>query len=130
MAASARGKGYWAGWVFSGLPVLLLTMDGIMKQFKPSFVLQEMARLGYPVSSTRGIGMALIACVLLYAIPRTSVLGAMFLTGYLGGAVATHVRVGDPWLSHILFPTYVAFFIWVGLWLRDSRLRELVPFVK
>ena len=123
-------KEVWVGRILSGLVTLFLLMDGIMKQFRPDFVLKEMVRLGYPESLTRGIGMALLACVVLYMIPRTSILGAIFLTGYLGGAVATHTRIGDPLFSHILFPTYMAAFMWGGLYLRDARLRELIPLRK
>jgi len=86
-----------------------------------------MIRLGYPLSESVGIGMVLLACVALYAIPRTSFLGAILLTGYLGGAVATHVRVSDPLFSHILFPIYFGTVIWLGLFLRHQKLRTLVP---
>lgn len=123
-------KAIWAGRILSGLAALFLLMDGIMKQFKPEFVLKEMTRLGYPHGLTRGIGIALLACVILYMTPRTSILGAIFLTGYLGGAVATHTRIGDPLFSHILFPTYMAVFIWGGLYLREARLRALIPLRK
>lgn len=123
-------KAIWAGRILSGLVALFLLMDGIMKQFEPDFVLKEMTRLGYPESLTRGIGMALLACVILYMIPRTSVLGAIFLTGYLGGAVATHTRIGDPLFSHMLFPIYMAVFMWGGLYLREAKLRDLIPLRK
>jgi hypothetical protein len=85
------------------------------------------AELGYQVSVIRDLGVLQLVLVALYVYPRTAIVGAILWTGYLGGAVATHVRVGNPLLSHVLFPTYVAAMLWVGLWLRDRRLRALVP---
>ena len=85
-----------------------------------------MTKLGYPLSLTRTIGLLELACVVVYAIPRTSALGAILMTGYLGGAVATHVRVGDPLFSHVLFPVYIGVLAWTGLYLRDDRLRALL----
>jgi hypothetical protein len=102
-------------------------MDGVMKLVKPAVVVNATAQLGYPETVILPIGIALLACTVLYVIPRTSVLGAILLTGYLGGAVATQVRVGNPLFSHILFPGYVAMLLWGGLWLRDPRLREFIP---
>ena len=84
------------------------------------------ARLGYPVSLAVGIGVLELACVAVYVVPRTSLLGAVLLTGYLGGAIATHVRVQDPFFTHVVFPIYVAALIWIGLLLRDARVRALV----
>jgi len=84
--------------------------------------------LGFAGAATaRGLGVLLLACTLLYAVPRTAVLGAILLTGYLGGAVATHLRVGDPLFSHVLFGVYMGVALWLGLYLRDARLRALVP---
>jgi hypothetical protein len=117
----------WTGRILSGLAIAFLLLDGLMKLFNPAAVVEAMVRLGYPVSMSLGIGIVLLACVALYAIPRTSFLGAVLLTGYLGGAVATHARVGDPMLSHTLFPTDFAVLIWVGLFLRDQKLRILIP---
>ena len=111
----------------SGMGVAFLLLDGVMKLFKPAVVREAFARLGYPESEIMGIGVLLLACTALYLIPRMSILGALLLTGYLGGAVATHVRVGDPLFSHALFPTYIAALLWVGLYLREPRLRALVP---
>jgi DoxX-like family len=111
----------------SALPVLFLLMDGVMKLVKPEPVLRATVQLGYPESVIFGLGIVLLVCVVLYVIPRTAVLGAILLTGYLGGAVATHVRVGDPLFSHILFPVYVAILVWGGLYLREERLRALIP---
>lgn len=111
----------------SAVPVLFLLMDGVMKLVKPEPVLRATVQLGYPESVIFGLGIVLLVCVILYVIPRTAVLGAILLTGYLGGAVATHVRVGDPLFSHILFPVYVAILVWGGLYLREERLRALIP---
>ncbi len=111
----------------TGLGVAFLLMDGVMKLFKAAVVREAFSRLGYPESEIIGIGVLLLMCTALYLIPRTSIFGAILLTGFLGGAVATHVRVGDPLLSHALFPTYIAALLWVGLYLREPRLRALVP---
>ena len=124
---SARKGQLWAGRIMSGLGVAFLLMDGVMKLFKPAVVRETFARLGYPESEIIGVGVLLLICTALYLIPRASILGALLLTGYLGGAVATHVRVGDPLFSHALFPTYIAALLWVGLYLREPRLRALVP---
>jgi hypothetical protein len=120
----------WIGWGLSGLVILLLLMDGAMKLAGPSFVVEAQKRLGYPGSVTFGLGVLLLACTALYAIPRTSVLGAILLTGYLGGAIASHLRMSDPWLSHTLFGVYVGLFVWGGLYLRNEQLRSLVPIRK
>jgi hypothetical protein len=86
--------------------------------------------LGYPVTVITPLAITLLICTILYVVPMTQVLGAILLTGYLGGAVATHVRHGDPVFSHILFPTYLGAFLWLGLYLRDPALRDFVPFRK
>ena len=101
-------------------------MDGALKIFKPPFVVAANAQLGYAESTLPGIGLTLIICTVLYVIPRTSILGAVLLTGYLGGAVATQVRAGLPWFE-IIFPVLFACLMWGGLWLRDRRLRRLLP---
>jgi DoxX-like protein len=124
-AATSR-KMLWAGRIISALPVLFLLMDGAMKLAKPAFVVEATVRLGYPESVIIGLGVVLLSCTLLYVIPRSSVLGAILLTGYLGGAVATHVRVGDG-LFPISFPIILGVLIWGGLYLRDERLRTLLP---
>jgi DoxX-like family len=126
MAPNSKGR-LWTGRIMSALPVLFLLMDGVMKLVKPEPVLRATVQLGYPESVIFGLGIVLLVCVVLYVIPRTAVLGAILLTGYLGGAVATHVRVGDPLFSHILFPVYVAILVWGGLYLREERLRALIP---
>ncbi|WP_437902151.1 DoxX family protein [Sorangium sp. So ce327] len=123
-------KKVWAGRILSGLSVAFLLFDSIGKLMMVPQVLEGSEQLGYPVSSVRGIGLVLLASVVTYMIPRTSVLGAILLTGFLGGAVATHVRVDNPLFSHVLFPVYVAAMIWGGLLLRDERLRALLPLRK
>ena len=116
----------WIGRVLSALAILFLLFDGVMKLFKPALVVEATTRLGYPESSIIPIGVVLLASTILYAIPRTAVLGAILLTGYLGGAVATHVRVSGS-LFEILFPVIMGVFVWGGLYLRDARLRRLIP---
>ena len=120
-------KTLWTGRILSALPVLFLLMDGIMKLVKPEPVVKATIELGYPESVIMVLGIILLVCVILYIVPHTAVLGAILLTGYLGGAVATQTRVGNPLFSHILFPVYLALLIWGGLFLRDSRLRALMP---
>jgi hypothetical protein len=116
----------WGGRVLSALPVLMLLMSGAMKLVNPPEVAKEMARLGYPESLALGLAIVELGCTLVYLIPRTAVLGAILLTGYLGGAVATHVRVGDP-PGAFLQPAILGVLLWGGLFLRDPRLRALIP---
>jgi hypothetical protein len=115
----------WIGRIISTLPVLFLLIDGIMKVVKPAVVVAATVQLGYPESVIIGLGVVLLACTILYLIPRTAVLGAILLTGYLGGAVATHVRVSGP-LFNIIFPVILGAMLWGGLYLRDQRVRSLV----
>lgn len=126
MASGNRGQ-LWVGRIMSILAILFLAMDGTMKLVKPVPVIQATKQLGYPESSIVVLGILLLSCVVLYAIPRSSVLGAILLTGYLGGAVSAHVRVGDPLFSHVLFPVYIAALAWGGIYLRDGHLREILP---
>lgn len=119
-------KRIWAGRILTALPALFLLADGAAKLVKPAAVVEGTIQLGYPESAIVGMGVTLLVCTVLYAVPRTSVLGAILLTGYLGGAVATHVRVSNPWFSHILFPVYLGVLIWGGRYLCDERLRALV----
>ena len=119
-------KALWAGRIISALPTLFLLFDGIMKLVKPKPVLEATVGLGYPESVIFGLGIVLLASTVLYLIPLTSILGAILLTGYLGGAVATHVRVGDT-LFAVLFPVFFGVLIWGGLYLCDERLRALIP---
>jgi hypothetical protein len=116
-----------AGRLMTGLAVLFMTVDGLGKVLKVAPVVEGTVGLGYPETALVGIGLAELLCVAVFVFPPTSVLGAVLLTGYLGGAVATHVRIGSPVLTHVLFPTYVAAMIWGGLYLREARLRTLVP---
>lgn len=118
----------WAGRIITALPVLFLLLDTVMKLMQIAPVIESFTQLGYPPRLAPGIGILQLVCLVLFVIPRTSVLGAILLTGYLGGAVATHVRIGSPLASHILFPVYIGILIWVGLLLREDRLRALVPF--
>lgn len=124
--ATPSSKTIWAARFISGLPVLFLLVDGIMKLFKPDVVVTATRDLGYPESTIVPIGLTLTASTLLYIAPRTSVLGAIFLTGYLGGAVATHVRV-EAQAFNLAFPVIVGTLLWLGLYLRDGRLRQLIP---
>ena len=116
----------WSGWVVSALPVLFLLMDGVMKLMKPDIVVTTTMQLGYPESVILGLGIVLLACTFLYLIPRTCVLGAILLTGYLGGAVAAHVRVEDGAFP-ALFPVILGALLWGGLVLRDGQFRALLP---
>ncbi len=126
-AAPLSNKRLWAGRVISALAVLFLLWDSVMKLIGPEVVVESFARLGYPEGIALGIGILQLVCLAFYVVPRTSVLGAILLTGFLGGAVATHVRVGDPLFSHVLFPTYIGVALWAGLYLRDERLGALIP---
>lgn len=119
---SPRGRA-WTGRVLSGVAALFLTWDGVMKVVQPPVVVKASQQLGYSSHAVFVLGVLLLAFVALYLIPRTAMLGAVLLTGFLGGAVATQLRVGGPVFSHLLFPTYVAAMFWGGLYLRDERLR-------
>jgi hypothetical protein len=120
----------WAGIIVSALPVLFLLMDAVGKLLKPEPVVSGTLELGYSENVIVPLGITLLISVILYAVPVTSVLGAILLTGYLGGAVATHVRVGNPLATHVLFPIYIGVLLWLGLYLRDMRIRELLPLRK
>lgn len=117
----------WMGRIFSAITGLFLLVDGIAKVMRVPAVVEGTKKVGYPESSVAGMGCVLVAAALLYLFPRTSILGAILLTGYLGGAVATHVRIGDPLFSHVLFPVYFGVAIWGGLVLRDGRLLAFIP---
>ena len=123
-------KGVWIGRVLSGLVVVFLIPDAIIKFIRPTPVVDAFAHLGLPLSLANTLGILLLVCTAVYVFPRTSVLGAILLTGYLGGAVATHLRAGDPLFSHVLFPTYLGVLLWLGLYLRDDRLRGSIPLRK
>ena len=119
-------KAIWAGRILSGIAVLFLAFDAAMKILAVPAAVEGTTQLGYPASTLLGIGMVQLVCLALYLIPRTAPLGAILWTGYLGGAIATHVRVGNPLFTHVLFPIYVAALLWAGLWLRDRRVAALL----
>lgn len=120
------------GRILSTLTVLFLIMDIVFKFIRPipPQVSQSMAQLGFQPGLLTGIGVLLLICTVLYVIPATSVLGAVLLTGYLGGAVSLHVRVGNPLFGYVLFPVYVGILMWAGLCLRETRLLALLPLRK
>ena len=116
----------WVGRIMSAIASLFLMVDGVMKLFKPGVVVRATSQLGYPESAILGIGGTLLVCTLLYVVPRTSILGVVLLTGYLGGAVASNVRAGMP-VFNVAFPMVIAGLAWGGLWFRDMRVRNLLP---
>lgn len=118
-----------AGWIISVLTGLFLLLDGVMKLFKPQFVVDANVSLGYSPNVIVPLGIVLVTCTLLYLIPVTSILGAILLTGYLGGAVATHVRVGGPTFP-ILFAVIIGIFVWGGVYLRDPLVSAAIPLRK
>jgi len=120
-------KTIWAGRIMSGLVVLFLLFDSVLKVMKLPLAVEGTTQLGYPEHVVVGIGVVQLVCLIVYLIPRTSIFGAVLLTGYLGGAIATHVRVVSPLFSHVLFPIYVAVLVWGGVYLRFPRLRALIP---
>lgn len=125
-AAKSTAPMPWTGRVLTAIPVAFLLFDTAIKLIADPHVAESLARLGYPTAAGTTIGVLELVCLALYLIPRVALLGAVLLTGYLGGAVASHLRVGDPLLTHILFPIYVAALLWAGLLLRDARLRSLL----
>lgn len=127
-STAVSSKRLWAGRILNGLTVLFLLFDSGIKIFNLAPAVQGTVGLGYAASAVVPIGIVLLLCTLLYVVPRTAILGALLLTGYLGGAVASQVRVGNPLFSHVLFPVYFAILIWAGLYLREPRLRALAPF--
>ena len=122
---TSRTKG-WTGRIITAVPVLFLVFDSVIKVLNIQPVVEAMARLGYPTGVAIEIGLLEIACLALYLVPRTATIGAVLLTAFLGGAVATHVRVSDPMLSHTLFPTYIGAMLWLGLLLRDNRVTAFI----
>ena len=120
----------WTGRVFSALAILFFVFDGGIKLIPIAPVTESMAALGWPTDDhlARGLGALLLACTALYAYPRTALLGAVLITGYLGGAMATQLRVGNPLFSRQLFGVYLGLLVWGGLWLRDAHLRAVFPF--
>ena len=127
MQLAGRAPGALGGWVMSGLFIAFMLMDATMKLLALPVVLETSGPLGFPGETmARVLGALLLACTLLFAVPRTTVLGAILLTGYLGGAVATHVRVGNPLFTHVLFGVYLGVLMWGGLYLRDARIHALI----
>ena len=128
--AAVSKPALWTGRVLSGLVTLFLLFDGAIKLVPWPIVTETMDKIGYGSSEAlaRALGLVTIACTVLYAIPPTSILGAILLSGYLGGAMASHVRIDSPLFSHTLFGLYLGLMVWGGLWLRDRSLRTLIPF--
>lgn len=121
-------KSTWAGRIVTGLVAAFLVFDAVIHIMKPVPVVEGFAKLGFPLRFAVPLGIVELVCILLYVIPRTSILGAIFLTGYLGGAIAVQLPTGNPFFREVLFPVYIAVFLWGGIYLRDARLRDMVPF--
>ena len=119
----------WLGRILSSLAILCLLFDGAIRLVPLSVVTETMDRIGYGSSETlaRSLGAITVICTLLYAVPPTSFVGAILLTGYLGGAIASHVRIGSPLFTHVLFGFYLGLMVWGVLWMRDARPRQLLP---
>jgi hypothetical protein len=117
----------WTGYLFTGLIALFMLFDAVMKFFAPKPVADAFVRTGWPIDLSVTLGVLLLTSTVLYIIPRTEILGAILLTGYLGGAVATNLRLHNPWFSNTLFPVYFGILVWGALWLRDPRIAELIP---
>jgi len=126
--AGGAGVGVWIGRVLTGLSAAFLLFSGGIKLAAHPSVAETMGSLGWPTRYSLAIGVLEVSIAVLYLIPRTALLGLVLMTGLLGGAMATHVRVGSPLFSHILFGLYMGLFAWAGLWLREPRLRALLPF--
>ena len=126
--ATATSRTVWVGRILSGLAIAALAVDAAGKLLAPEAMIANSPPLGLPADPAfhRVLGAILAVCVALYAMPRTAIFGAVLLTGYLGGAVATHLRVDSPLLSHTLFGVYVGIVVWLGLYLRDARVRALI----
>jgi len=124
---TTTSKTIWIGRTLSALAILFLSFDTIVKVLRLPVAVDGTTQLGYPESSVFVIGIIQLVCLVLYVIPQTSVFGAILFTGYLGGAIATHLRIGSPLFTHILFPIYVAVLIWGGLYAREPRLRAVIP---
>jgi hypothetical protein len=120
----------WTSYIMSGLVILFMLFDSIMKFVKPPAVIEGTVALGFAENHLTTIGTLGFISTLLYMIPRTSVLGAILLTGYFGGTIATHLRLNNPLFSHTLFTVYFGILIWGGLWLRNKKLREIFPFIQ
>jgi hypothetical protein len=120
-------KSTWAGRIICDLVTAFLLFDAVIHIMKPAPVVEGFAKLNFPIRYAILLGIIELVCILLYVIPSTSILGAIFLTGYLGGAIAVQLPTGNSLFGEVLFPVYVAVFLWVGIYLRDARLRSMVP---
>ncbi|MGB7258884.1 MAG: DoxX family protein [Pseudolabrys sp.] len=121
------GKATWAGRIISGIVIAFMIFDGGILAMALDFVTKGMAEFGIPADFARPLGIVALVCTALYAVPSTSVFGAILLTGFLGGAIATHLHGADPLMPHVLMALVIGLFVWGGLWLRNPRLRALVP---
>lgn len=128
MSEPISSRALWASRIMGGIAVLFMLFDTAIKLVRESHAVEGTTQLGYPDGSVQLLGIIEAVCLVLYLIPRTSVLGMVLLTGYLGGAVATHVRLENPLFSHVLFSVYIALMMWGSLYLREPRLRALLPF--
>ena len=128
-ATVSKGR-IWTGWIITGLIAAFTLFDAVGKFAKPAPVIEGFARTGWPIDLAVPLGAILLTCTVLYLIPRTSVLGAILLTGYLGGAVATNLRLHNPLFSNTLFPVYFGVLVWIALWLREAPLRAVFPFLR
>ena len=132
MAAKSQGSArprwmLWTGWGITGLMIVFFLFDSVLKLMLEQHAVEATTKIGYPLDVIRPLGIICLACTILYAIPRTSILGAILLTGYLGGAIASKVRIEDPLFSSVLFGVYFGILVWSGLYLKDGRLRVLIP---
>jgi hypothetical protein len=125
-AVGAGAAARWGGRILTAIPVLFMIFDAAIKLPNPQFVIEASEKAGWPANTNPMLGALVLALLALYLVPRTAVLGAVLLTGYLGGAVAVHVRLADPLLTHTLFPIYVGALFWAGLYLRDQRVRRAI----
>jgi DoxX-like family len=127
-ASPISEKSIWAGRIITGLVAAFLVFDAVIHLMKPAPVVEAFAKLNFPLRFAVPVGITELVGILLYLVPQTSVLGAIFLTGYLGGAIAIQLPTGNPFFGEVLFPVYIAVFLWGGIYLRDEKLRALVPF--
>jgi hypothetical protein len=123
---TSRTRSKWTGRIITAIPVLFLLFDIAIKLINPPMVAEASEAAGVPAYLAQPLGIVLAICLGLYLYPRTAPLGAVLMTGYLGGAVFSHLRTDNPWFTHTLFPIYVAIFLWLGLYLRDARVRALI----
>jgi hypothetical protein len=126
-AGSVSKKSLWAGRIMSGLVAAFMVFDAVIHLMKPAPVVEAFSKLGFPIRLAIPLGIIELVCILLYVIPRTSILGAILLTGYLGGAIAIQLPTGNSLFGEVLFPVYIGVILWGGIYLRDDRLRTLVP---